>query len=1681
MTLTLVNVTPDGEFAVPTSATGPWSQQIGNTAGNMLLAVAAWNTSTQAGYTGIIPASSVADSQGNWWRLAGDSGSTCPGARCALWACDSALAIPPEGWWSFALQGYAGDAAWVVAEFEGAPAGWEPQIDFAVSVSSGASGTGTAVTLSAVTGQADWCFALAAGMGASADVGLPGGSWQTIADGSGASAIAVSCAWQPAGSAATVSATFGLGTAIPFAGVMIGLSQASYPPSQSNTSFPAVRVEAALGAEGGNPSQALAESMWTDMTSRAIAKTGVAGITASRGKEYELAEPESGVLDVLLNNVDGAYDPLWPGSPYYSNAVNQNMSFQNSVSPWIAHATSGAVGLAQSSAQAFASGLNAIATYSAEITVTGGTAVTPGMESEFIPVSVNYPWTGSAWFLPGSAPSSAQCGINWYGTSQTLISGTTGTIQPLPAGTWTQAAVTATPPSGAAYARLIPQIPGTWTSLTAWVAEAALAQGTAPVLTGLVALGTPVRVSAYWEGRRYPVGYGYAERWPQDWPDMPQWGFSPLVATDAAGAAASGNIPSAVQGEILADGPYVCLPFNDQYTSSTNTTNGPQLSPISASGLIAANTSRVNQQSAVYYGGAGGIATGQSLSFLGDSGTGMGVSSFGSADTANVRGSGAVYGPDPGLPVLSAAQGATFEFWVTMPTAANAGSAEYFPMVQLFGTPYIGSISPANQAPGWVAAAGVGLPATSGSPELFLWQSSFAGVQTDPSVPLPFGGLNHVVVTVAPGGATAIYVNGALAVFIGETMLAGPLTAVTFGQAPYSYGQSWPLWNYALAYGTVYAYQLPLWRIAGHYQSGAAGLAGDSFATRSGRYLAWGNLGLNPAGPGSIADAMELSAAYGTDGSSLASALNADAQSSGGAWWANGNGNLVIVPRPALYGLPATVTFGDNPALGEIPYLPGFGLDYDNTYLKNVVQSTLAQGPNTLIAPVEKSLASEAQYGARGPLSLTVSGQSPEDAYDAAYWNLNAYAQPQMRVRQLTVDAAGNPSSFTAVLSTDIGDAATVNRRPIGGAPYSLPVITQRVEHSIGPGLWKTSYQLSPYVAQANALQADVAGHDTLGDSTLAWLPMPLPPAPFPGTAPATAKLLNTNLYNYVPGNLFTPNGILFACTRPLLVEGLIGTALTQPSSAGGTFHAITGSGDWKNYFDSAALYGGGADTQWNTAQGTMNPAVPGSDGNPEDPAGGIYLAWGFAGFSATKNAGGSGAGIGENGTVTAGGLQLSSTTRGNIPYALDLVQVSNGQLLNLEGYCADSSGSAFTYNNVTADYSGDLTRFYSMWASITEVSGLVSALGSLPTITSWGSSSTVTSALLNGNAVANPLNLLAFPPALRAGQALTTVIATGSAVTVPIASVQTDTYSGYSTSTHTWTVPLPGVYLVHGMAFYGTTATGNVQAGIAVNGTALTLWGPAYQTAGAGSTAPQVTRLIDLNAGDTVKLVTLNSAITSDTLGAAFPSRLVALWLSELAPSNGAWSWTPPDTGFRWQAGTPGAELVPQFQQHLTNDLSFLIQRPYLLNYQGTAQTGLTQNAFHTITMNGTPAGRAHASAGDSYGGWRTGSGGFYAAPAAGWYLVAANYAQAVPASTPASCIAAILQTPAGANSPDWFQQISTTSGTLLPGAEALGCYYLRAGDTVQPQYQQQDGGTFATTVSAGHESSFGAVWLSS
>ena len=89
--------------------------------------------------------------------------------------------------------------------------------------------------------------------------------------------------------------------------------------------------------------------------------------------------------------------------------------------------------------------------------------------------------------------------------------------------------------------------------------------------------------------------------------------------------------------------------------------------------------------------------------------------------------------------------------------------------------------------------------------------------------------------------------------------------------------------------------------------------------------------------------------------------------------------------------------------------------------------------------------------------------------------------------------------------------------------------------------------------------------------------------------------------------------------------------------------------------------------------------------------------------------------------------------------------------------------------------------------------------------------------------------------------------------------------------------------------------------------------------------------RVLDLNAGDTVKATAYqNSGGALNLGGATWSSRLCMLYLCPYS-AGGVSSFTPPVTAFHWMAGFPASSIPGLLTEHLGNDLNFLVNRPYL------------------------------------------------------------------------------------------------------------------------------------------------------
>jgi hypothetical protein len=381
-----------------------------------------------------------------------------------------------------------------------------------------------------------------------------------------------------------------------------------------------------------------------------------------------------------------------------------------------------------------------------------------------------------------------------------------------------------------------------------------------------------------------------------------------------------------------------------------------------------------------------------------------------------------------------------------------------------------------------------------------------------------------------------------------------------------------------------------------------------------------------------------------------------------------------------------------------------------------------------------------------------------------------------------------------------------------------------------------------------------------------------------------------------------------------------------------------------------------------------------------------------------------------------------------------------------------------------------------------------IAVIGNVPTPQqSW--TGPVTSTLMNGpSGPVQALTLLNNPPALRVSQALTTSLTTATPTTVPFTVAgTTDTYSAFGTATSAYTAPLAGLYLTFPTISFASNGTGARYAGLSVtSGTVTTaLQGPAYAASGAGAMSVTGVRVLDLNAGDTVKATAYQNSGGNLALGGGtWASRLCMLYLCPYS-AGGVNSFTPPAAAFHWMAGFPASSIPGLLTEHLGNDLNFLVNRPYFTGYQATAQTGLTVGTWTAVTID-TVAGLIHGSAGDDYAGWSAYDNN-YAAPVAGWYLVISEVYAALPSLTTGYLSAGIKVPTSGGitpvTSPDVYQTVyfPLESGPV-PGAAAVGCYYLNAGETVQPVALTQgwSGSTWSTASAAATRSQFSVLWIS-
>lgn len=151
-------------------------------------------------------------------------------------------------------------------------------------------------------------------------------------------------------------------------------------------------------------------------------------------------------------------------------------------------------------------------------------------------------------------------------------------------------------------------------------------------------------------------------------------------------------------------------------------------------------------------------------------------------------------------------------------------------------------------------------------------------------------------------------------------------------------------------------------------------------------------------------------------------------------------------------------SFTDSDLTSDVHYEPPAEWGTDHADVRNVAHVTRAGGT----AQVAQDATSIASYGQREIPDINVLHQSDAQAKDLADWLVRQYAQPTTRVRKVDVLPELNPASdWPKILGAQMRQRVTFSAAPPAGSAFSQQMHIERISHSVKPGVWKVSFDLS--------------------------------------------------------------------------------------------------------------------------------------------------------------------------------------------------------------------------------------------------------------------------------------------------------------------------------------------------------------------------------------------------------------------------------------------------------------------------------------------------------------------------------------------------------------------------------------------------------------------------------------------
>lgn len=605
---------------------------------------------------------------------------------------------------------------------------------------------------------------------------------------------------------------------------------------------------------------------------------------------------------------------------------------------------------------------------------------------------------------------------------------------------------------------------------------------------------------------------------------------------------------------------------------------------------------------------------------------------------------------------------------------------------------------------------------------------------------------------------------------------------------------------------------------------------------------------------------------------------------------------------------------------------------------------------------------------------------------------------------------------------------------------------------------------------------------------------MPLPPYSWRQGDYVTSARLNSELRNFMGIGPLTPNGIGFHMKRPVYV-----TSFAQPGTANqaGTSSTIASnsSATAQPIASGMGFYGGDVASAMEGTQVDIGDLTNASGFALGGTPGGLYYTAATVELGATTSTAagtaylftGFGNGYGAFVSMPSAGMftDIASPSHTSNAWGASVLDVYAGNPT-----CGIRTAAPLvTRTGSASDGSGQGTYLKGFWIATspltgnnTLLTGTTASTASLPVVKQWTSGSTVASTDLQSS-INQVMTLLNNPPVMQTANNLPSQTWTANTQTphVYAGNPSYDTYSSMNTTTGVYTIPVSGLYLI--TTFIGPDSTnspaqGWISSGVRINGGsgANDYMGP-INAAYVATTRLRggSIRIFSLNAGDTVQHVSRCSWAGTGASGND-SGNMSIVWLGyNTAPATLP---TLPNPTTTYSAGANAATTQAYFTQ-LSNDLTFLTQRPYGLSYTTSTASLLNNGGIGPATY----ACPVHGDAANGWGGMTPGT---WTAPVDGWYVVTGEYSATM--TTPATgnpfLYCGFRVNPSGSAGTDLWEGHRVTNLTTgnSGGASAFGVYYLRQGDTCvfYSAYQSAASGVTYTQANPIWQTHFEAVWLS-